>query len=111
MAHVRHGEGFRLAGRSGRHPLYDEGGAARRHRAGELRHAVLADEGGQDLSARVRRPVAELRQGRTGAQVLRGRRSDGAQPPAHALRPIVALRLPLLHRVFRARSTHGGRRM
>lgn len=41
MAHVRHGEGIRLAGRPGRYPLHDEGGASRCHRTRELRHALL----------------------------------------------------------------------
>ncbi len=41
VAHVRHGERFWLAGWPGRHPLHDPRGSRCRHRAGELRHALL----------------------------------------------------------------------
>ena len=64
LPHVRHGQGLGLAGRPGRDRVHDQERARRGDRARALRRAVLAHARGQDLSARVRRPVDRLRQER-----------------------------------------------
>ena len=49
--------------RSGCHPIHVSGGAEGGDRAGELRAAVLADGGWQDLPTCVRRAEFEFREG------------------------------------------------
>ena len=91
----------------GRDPVHVPRGARRSHRARELRPALLAHRRGQDLPARVRRPVARLRQGRPGLP-LRGRGGPhGPRDAAHAVRAGHAARLPVLRRVLRAGPGHG----
>mmetsp|Transcript_7943 Transcript_7943/g.28292 ORF Transcript_7943/g.28292 Transcript_7943/m.28292 type:complete len:358 (+) Transcript_7943:18-1091(+) len=109
VAHVRHRQGLRLARRPGRHPLHVPRGAARRRRARVVRAPVLAHGGRQDLPARLRRPVARLRQGRTGVPVRSRGRPHGPRHAAHAVRPLARLRHALLHRVLRAGPHHGRR--
>ena len=63
LAHVRHGEGRRLARRPGRHRIPLPQRARRGVRDGALRRAVLAHRGRQDLPAPVRRHDDGVRRG------------------------------------------------
>ena len=88
LAHVRHGQGFGLARRSGRHRISLPQLAAGRLRTRAFRHAVLADRRGGNLSASVRRNDHELRRRTAGAANLCRRRSHRPRDAAHALRPV-----------------------
>lgn len=55
--------------------------------------------------------IAEIRKGRTSLPMLRRRRSNRACHATHALWPIIEVQYQLLHRIFRARSDHGGWRV
>ena len=106
LAHVRHGEGRRLARRPGRHRIYVPQRRAGGDRAGTFRHAVLAHARGHDLPAALRRPHEEL--GREpGAARLRRRRPDRPRAAAHALPAEPAPLGRVLCRIFRPRPRHG----
>ena len=80
-------------------------------RARALGPAVLAPRGRrQDLPAPVRRHDHPLRQGHRPAH-LRRRRPHRPRHAAHAVRPVAAARGGVLHRIFRHRPDHGGRRL
>ena len=86
-------------------------GAGRGLRARACRRAVQPHHRGQDLPARLRRHDAEHGRGAAGPAHLRRRRPHR---PRHAPRALPAepqIRRRLLHRIFRARPDHGGRRL
>ena len=112
MAHVRHRQGCRLAGRPGRHRVHVPPRQRGRLRARSLRRALQPHRGWAHLPAPLRRHDHRVRRGAAGAAHLRGRRPHRARHSAHALRPIAAPLGPVLHRVFRHRPDHGpGRRL
>ena len=107
---LRHGEGFRLAGRPGRDRLHVPRGARRRDRTRALRPAVLAHRGRAHLPAAVRRHDDALRQGHRAAH-LRGRGSHRACDAAHALPAEPQAPRAVLHRVLRDRPHHARGRL
>ena len=110
LAHVRHRQGVGLARRPGRHRISLPRGAGGGLRARALRPAVLAHRGRQDLPAPLRRHDHPFRRGHRAAH-LRRRRPHRPRHAAHALRPVAPAFGRVLHRVFRARPDHGGRRL
>ena len=78
-------------------------------RARALRRAVLAHAGGQDLPARLRRPVGRVRQG-PGLPHLRRRRPHRPRHAAHLVPAGAEEQGAVLQRVLRPRPAHGRRR-
>ena len=109
LSHVRHGQGLGLAGRPGRDRVHDQARAGSGDRARALRRAVLAHARGQDLPARLRRPVDRVRQ-EPGLPHLRRRRPHRPCAAAHAVPAGAAPPGPVLQRIFRPRPAHGRRR-
>ncbi len=87
-----------------------QGGAGRGHRTGALRRAVFAHRGRPHLPAAVRRHDHALRQGHRAAHLRRGR-SHRPRHAAYAVSAVAQARSEFLHRVLRARSDHGKRRV
>ena len=108
LAHVRHGQGLRLARRPGRDRISVPQRARGGLRAGALGPAVFAARGRQDLSAAVRRHDHALRQGHRAAH-LRGRRPYRPCHAAYDVRPGAAPFGRIFHRILRHRSDHGRR--
>ena len=106
LAHVRHGQGLRLARRPGRDRISVPQRAGGGLRARALGPAVLAARGRQDLSAAVRRHDHPLRQ-RHRATHLRRRRPYRPCHAAHDVRPGAAPFGRVFHRIFRHRPDHG----
>ena len=106
LAHVRHGQGLRLARRPGRHRISLPPCADSRLRARAFRRALQPHRGRQDLSASLRRHDHQFRR-RHRAAHLRRRRPHRPCHAAHALRPVAAPQGRVLHRVFRHRPHHG----
>ena len=109
LAHVRHRQGLRLAGRPGRHrvhvPRGDPGGGGAR----TLRSALFPYRGRQDLPAPLRRHDHPLRRGHCPAD-LRRRGPHRPRHPAHALPAEPQARRRVLPRVLRHRSSLRRRR-
>ena len=111
LAHVRHGQGLRLARRPGRDRIYGPRSPGRGLRARACGRAVQPHRRRQDLPARVRRHDPEHGRGPAGAAHLRRRRPHRPRDAAHALPAEPEVRRRLLHRIFRARPDHGRRRV
>ena len=112
LAHVRHRQGRRLAGRPGRHRIPVPQRARGRLRARALRRALQPHRGRPHLPAPVRRHDHRVRRRPAGAAHLRRRRPHRPRHAAHALRPVAAALGRVLHRVLRHRPDHGpGRRL
>ena len=112
VAHVRHREGRRLAGRPGRHRVSVPQRHRCRLRARALRRALQPHRGRAHLSASVRRHDHRVRRRPAGATHGRRRRPHRTRHAAHALRPVAQALGAVLRRVFRHRPDHGpGRRL
>ena len=109
MAHVRHGQGLRLARRPGRDRVHVPHGAAGRLRARALRHAVRPQSRRHDLPAPVRRPLDEFRR-EVRAPRLRVRGPHRPRDAAHALPAERARAHAVLRRVDGARPDPRRRR-
>lgn len=96
-----HSQGIRLAGWPGRHSLHDPRSTKSCHRIGKLRHAILTNQRGQNLSACIWWPELQLRQGWTGSSLLCRGRSYRTFIVAHIIWPVAELRLSLFRRIFR----------
>ena len=104
MAHVRYGQGLRLARRPGRDRVHVPRGAEGRDRARALRHAVRSQRERHDLPAPVRRPYAEHGRRSGGAALLLRGRPYRARDVAHPLSAQRARQHAVLRRVDGARS-------
>mmetsp|Transcript_2337 Transcript_2337/g.4809 ORF Transcript_2337/g.4809 Transcript_2337/m.4809 type:complete len:370 (-) Transcript_2337:1006-2115(-) len=109
LAHVRHGERLRLAGRPRRDPLHVQGGPAGRARAGVLRFTLFADRGREDLPARVWGAEPGLWQGGPSVPLRLRRGPHGARDAAHVIRAVPGLQHHLPPRVLCAGPDHGRR--
>ena len=76
-----------------------------------LRRAVFAYQRRENLSARLRRSVTQVRQGWTGLSLRCCCRPYRPRATAHPLRPIFASQYQLFHRILRARPYNARRRV
>ncbi len=109
LAHVRHGEGFGLAGRSGLDRISVPQCARRSLRTRTLGRSVFAHRRRQDLPAPVWWHDNRLRQRHCAAHV-RCCRPYRSRYSAYAVWPGTAQQYRILHRIFRYRPDHEQRR-
>ena len=104
------GQRVRLARRPRCHRIYVPAGRPHRPRTGTCRDALLSYRRWKNLSEAVRWTHERLRQ-KPGTPRLCSGGSNGTSSDSHALRTSPAGRSRVFHRVFRARSRHGGWRV